>query len=67
METQQFKVANMKCQGCVTNVRNGLTTVAGVNNVDVDLGRAEVTVQGDHLDRQQIAAKLAQLGYPEKA
>ncbi|MBI3772388.1 MAG: heavy-metal-associated domain-containing protein [Gammaproteobacteria bacterium] len=67
METLQFKVANMKCQGCVANVRNGLVTVAGVNNVDVDLGRAEVTVQGDHLDRQQITAKLAQLGYPEKA
>jgi copper chaperone CopZ len=67
METQQFKVANMKCQGCVTNVRTGLATVAGVSSVEVDLGRAEVTVQGDQLDRQQITVKLAQLGYPEKA
>lgn len=57
----------MKCQGCVANVRNGLVTVAGVSNVDVDLARAEVTVQGDHLDRQQITTTLAQLGYPEKS
>lgn len=67
METLQFKVANMKCQGCVSNVRNGLATISGVTAVDVDLGQAQVTVNGDHLDRQQLSAKLAQLGYPEKA
>ena len=65
METQTFKVANVKCGGCVANIKNGLSALDGVASVEVELS-GEVTVVST-LGRAELAAKLAELGYPEVA
>ena len=64
MDTQKFKVANVKCGGCVANVKNGLSGMAGVREVDVDVATGAVLVKGD-ASRESLASKLAELGYPE--
>ena len=51
MQTERFQVRNVKCGGCVDTIRQGLLTVAGVNEVAVVIQGGEVTVDGEDLDR----------------
>ena len=44
MQTEKFRVKNVKCGGCVSTIRQGLLTVAGVTAVDVVIQGGEVTV-----------------------
>lgn len=66
MTTEQFTVTNVKCGGCVANIENNLGTMENVQQVSVEQDSGQVTVLGDNLDRATLAAKLAELGYPEK-
>lgn len=65
MDTEHFKVMNVKCAGCATNIKQGLTELSGISIVEVGIDTGEVTVEGERLDRQQLAEKLSGLGYPE--
>jgi len=61
-----MKIANLKCQGCVNNVINGLMSLENVDDVKIDLESSELTVlyQGD-TDRSDEFAKILEiLGYP---
>ncbi len=64
MATARFLVANVKCQGCVSTIREGLRSLAGVQEVQVDVPTGEVVVRGDELSPTLLAAKLDELGYP---
>ncbi len=61
----KFRVANVKCDGCAANIRDGLANVEGVSQVSVDVASGEVEVQGDTLAQDVLAARLAALGYPQ--
>ncbi len=65
MQTEIFKVKNVKCGGCVANIQKGLSSLPGVTRVEVVIAGGDVTVTGDKLDRTQLSAKLKELGYPE--
>lgn len=65
MEIEVFKVKNIKCGGCVANVKAALSKVAGVREVDVQIEGGQVTVKGDPLDRSRLSETLRALGYPE--
>jgi len=65
MQTELFKVENVKCGGCVKAIEDGLGALPEVGEVSVSVERGEVTVRGETLDRRRLAEKLAQLGYPE--
>lgn len=67
METLEMKVGNVKCNGCAANIKNGLAAMAGIDTVEVDVNGGMVTISGNGLERDAIAAKLAELGYPEAA
>jgi copper chaperone len=67
MQSLEIKVNNVKCNGCVDNIKNGLAELGGIDEVDVDLGSGAVTISGTILDRQSITRKLSELGYPEAA
>lgn len=60
-----FSVKNVKCGGCVTAIEQGLRALPGVSAVTVVIDGGKVTVEGDALERAQLAAKLSDLGYPE--
>lgn len=64
METLELKVANVKCNGCAANIKNGLTEMDQVDAVEVDVAAGKVTVRGESLTQATIAGKLAELGYP---
>jgi copper chaperone len=65
MQTEQFTVRNVKCGGCVSAIESGLKGLAGVSEVRVTIDGGQVEVSGETLDRAQLSAKLAELGYPE--
>jgi len=65
MQTEHFTVINVKCGGCVTNIKTGLAELDGVNSVEVNIDSGKVVVKGTELDRTQLSAKLAGLGYPQ--
>ena len=65
MQTEIFKVKNVKCGGCVANIQKGLSSLPGVTGVEVVIAGGDVTITGDKLDRAQLSAKLKELGYPE--
>lgn len=67
MQAEVFVVGNLKCQGCVQNIRSHVEPLAGVEGVAVDVSTGTVTVTGSDLDRAALAALLGQIGYPEKA
>lgn len=67
MDTERFIVQNVKCGGCANNIRQGLQQIDAIENVEIVVKTGEVSVSGNTLVRSQIAAKLAELGYPEQA
>lgn len=62
---ERFTVKNVKCGGCVKTIQDGLRALPGVAAVEVVIDGGKVTVEGDRLERAQLAAKLSELGYPE--
>lgn len=66
MQTEKFRVKNVKCGGCVNTIRQGLQDMPGVQSVEVVIEGGAVTVNGEGLDRAALTHKLQQLGYPEE-
>jgi copper chaperone len=68
MKTEKFIVNNMKCMGCVNNVKTGLIQLDGVTEVYIDLSKSEVTVNylAEKLKSEDIVKKLNAIGYPVK-
>jgi copper chaperone CopZ len=66
MQEETFTVSNVKCAGCVNNIKDGLKPLVGdVEQISVNIEQGQVTVCGEALSRETIAAKLGVLGYPE--
>ena len=57
-----FKVANMRCGGCVRSVTSALRGVDPAAEVRVDLGRREITVEGA-ADVDVLAQALREAGF----
>jgi copper chaperone CopZ len=47
-------VGGMTCNGCANNVKNALSSVAGVSNVEIDLDGAKATVQTDGQPQKDV-------------
>ena len=65
MSNESFTVSNVKCGGCASAIQDGLGALPGVDKVEVIIDSGEVSVSGEDLNRATLAAKLAELGYPE--
>ena len=52
----------MSCNRCIRHVGDALRSVAGVETVDVELGRAKV-VHDDAIDLHTLIAAVAEAGY----
>ena len=61
-----ISVENIKCGGCASTIRNKLSTLDGVESVEVGIEAGLVTIDGDEAHRETITAELLHLGYPEK-
>ena len=55
---------NIKCGGCAENIRKGLSTVEGVEEVEVDIHLGKVIVlHKNEVDKKVVEEKMAELGY----
>ena len=65
--TVELKVENIKCSGCANSIRHGLTKIAGVQDVYVDVDNGIIKVETDeYATLEAITYKLRSMGYPEK-
>ncbi|MBM7709109.1 heavy-metal-associated domain-containing protein [Enterococcus lemanii] len=62
---QIYFVENMKCQGCVSNIRQAVTELVGVESFSADLPEKLVTVTFDEkrIDEQQVLTAIQSAGY----
>ena len=60
-----IQVENIKCGGCANSIKKGLMDEAGVSTVEIDVENGMVSIDGENLDRDAIAAHLLKMGYPE--
>jgi copper chaperone CopZ len=63
MERVEIGVDGMSCGGCALSVEKALRAIAGVDTVEVDLGRKSVRVEGTVLDRPRLAQAIEDAGY----
>ncbi|MFY8126670.1 MAG: heavy-metal-associated domain-containing protein [Hydrogenophaga sp.] len=66
MTSLNFDVENIKCGGCENTIRKGLSTIAGVSEVQIDRDQQRITLVANEADRGTIAEKLRSMGYPEQ-
>jgi copper chaperone len=62
-ETITYTVAGMTCGHCKQAVTQELSTVDGVESVEVDLDTKLVTVVGSSLDDAQLRTAIDEAGY----
>lgn len=62
METHTYIVRGMSCGGCVKHVEKALRSVAGVEQVVVEIAKGTVTVQGT-APFADLAASVEAAGY----
>jgi len=63
MNSTLLQVQGMTCGACVRHVTNALSTVAGVDAVEVDLQSGQVRVDGN-AEHAALIAALDEAGYP---
>ena len=61
-----FDVENIKCGGCETTIRKGLSSIPGVSEVQIDRDQQRITLLADETQRSAIADQLRSMGYPEQ-
>ena len=60
-----IQVENIKCGGCANSIKKDLMDEAGVSTVAIDVENDMVSIDGENLDRDAIAAHLLKMGDPE--
>ncbi|PKQ70003.1 heavy-metal-associated domain-containing protein [Raineya orbicola] len=61
-----IQVENIKCGGCINSIKKAVSSIAGVEKVEVNKETETVSVLGGENLQAQLVEKLAELGYPEK-
>lgn len=62
-ETVTYSVPAIHCAHCAMSIREEVSEVEGVENVDVDLETKIVTVHGHELDDASLRAAIVEAGY----
>ena len=62
-ETVTYSVPDVHCGHCQKAITEEVSTVDGVESVDVDLQAKRVTIVGSALDDAQLRAAIDEAGY----
>jgi len=62
----RFEVENVKCGGCANTIEKALRADPRITGVTVDASQGLVVIDAPGEARDETAATLAKLGYPEK-
>ena len=66
MKTEKIIVANLKCEGCETTIKNKLLKIKGVHSVVVNQEEDSVEIKCiNQLEKINFTSALHELGYPE--
>ena len=60
-----IQIENLKCGGCASTIKKGISAINGVNNVTVDEENSIVIIESKNADIEEIKMKLSNLGYPK--
>ena len=63
MNQREYLIQGMSCAHCVLSVREEVSDVSGVRDVDVDLVSGRLTVIGAGVDDGAVRAAVADAGY----
>jgi copper chaperone len=63
MQTRSYSIEGMTCAHCVAAVTGEVQLVPGISSVIVDLDSKEMTVTGDAIDDEMVAAAVTEAGY----
>lgn len=59
----ELTINGMTCNHCVMAVRKALAQIEGLDVEDVQIGKAAVSYDDDHVTSSQIEDAIAQAGY----
>ena len=62
-ETRTYSVPAIHCAHCASSIREEMSEVEGVDDIDVDLEAKLVTVSGSGLDDAALRAAIEEAGY----
>ena len=62
-ETRTYSVPTIHCAHCASSIREEMSEVAGVDDIEVDLEAKLVTVTGSGLDDAALRAAIEEAGY----
>lgn len=63
--TTKVVAPDIVCGGCVNSIKNALTKVGGVINVNVDIDSKEVTIEhSGQISRESLLENLDKAGFP---
>ncbi|MDN5581478.1 MAG: cation transporter [Corynebacterium sp.] len=65
--TKNYTVEGMTCGHCKASVEEEVGDIAGVTSVEVDLPTGAVSVTGEDVTDDAVAAAVAEAGYTVKA
>jgi len=64
MATQTITVSGMTCDHCVKSVKDELTKIEGVTDVEVTLSSGAVTITSEHpVELEAVTAAVDEAGY----
>lgn len=64
MKTIEIQVENIKCGGCANSIRNSLSKIEGVNQIDVNIENGVIsTIVEDFVNEEQLSKVLHKMGY----
>jgi copper chaperone len=58
-----YTISGITCDHCVLSVREEVSEVAGVRDVDVDLRSGRMTVSGEGISDEAVRAAVGEAGY----
>lgn len=67
-QTFEYSVPNVHCNGCKDKITSSITSVEGVEGVEVEIGSGTVTVRAEaDVTDASLREALASAGYPAAA
>lgn len=67
METITFSVPNISCSHCTMHIKQALSQLEGIEEVEASVENKEVTVEfNSPVDQDKIVAILTEINYPPK-
>jgi copper chaperone len=61
--TRTYSFLGMTCEHCTRSVHEEVSEITGVSRVDIELASGRLTVTGEQVSDQAVAAAVAGAGY----